>query len=83
MTDSERSTRARLAALARARKYDAKELTAAATAASHGLERFESLVDPKGELSPAERRRRAEIARKEHYIRIGRLGGKARKKKAS
>jgi transcriptional regulator with XRE-family HTH domain len=44
------------------------------------LAKFEREIDPDGVLDPAERSRRAEQARKEHFTRIGRSGGAARAK---
>jgi hypothetical protein len=59
-------------------RHDARELTAPARAAF--LSKFEHDVDPDGVLSPEERRRRAEHARRAHMARISRLSALARRK---
>lgn len=64
LTPEERSARARAGAHALHAKYDSKRITAPARAAF--LARFETQVDPHGELSDQERARRAEHARKAH-----------------
>ena len=40
--------------------------------------KFERLVDPDGKLAPAERAKRADSARKEHYARLAYLSARAR-----
>ena len=62
LSPTERSLRARLAAHSMHARHDARETTTAARAAFLG--RFEAEVDPDGLLSPEERRRRAEHARR-------------------
>lgn len=47
------------------------------------LERFEREVDPEGVLSPEERSRRAEHARKAHFKRLALASSKARAVKAA
>ncbi len=59
--------------------HDSKELTAPARAAFLG--RFEREVDPGGVLPEAERRRRAEHARKAYFSRLARLSANARRRK--
>jgi len=41
--------------------------------------KFEQAADPEGLPSPAERARRVAELRREHYARIGRIGGLARR----
>lgn len=48
------------------------------------LSKFEAEVDPEGKLPPADRARRAEHARKAHFLRLALASAKARRlKKAS
>lgn len=44
------------------------------------MARFETQVDPEGRLSPAERSRRAEHARKAHFKRLALKSAQARRK---
>jgi hypothetical protein len=78
LTPSERSLRARIAAFAKHSRYEAKESTRPARQAF--LARFEREVDPDGVLSPEERARRAECARRAHFMRLAFLSAKARRK---
>jgi len=71
-----RVLRARLGALTLHSMYDAKETTSAARSAF--LDKFERQVDPNGELSPEERQRRAEFARKAHFTRMAMKSAQAR-----
>jgi hypothetical protein len=48
-----------------AAKYDTREITAPARKSFRS--KFEARVDPDGELSPAERERRAEAARRAYF----------------
>lgn len=68
LTPAQRSSRARLAALARHARTDGATATQAARSAFLG--RFERQVDPNGLLDPAERTRRAELAKREHFQRM-------------
>jgi hypothetical protein len=77
LTPQERSARSRIAAHVLHSKYDSKELTAPGRKAF--LERFEKQVDPNDELPGAERKRRAEHARKAYFSRLGYLSGRARR----
>lgn len=61
--------------------YDPKETTAKARATF--LARFEDEVDPDRVLPEAERKRRAEAARKAHMARLAYLSAKARKAKVA
>src|SRR5215216_634555 len=58
--------------------HDPRETTAKAREAF--LSQFEREVDPDGALSPEERRRRAEHAKKAHFARLARLSAEARRK---
>lgn len=68
LTASQRSQRARLAARARWAKQSGSEGTQAARDAF--MARFVEQVDPDGQLDPAERMRRAESAKREHFQRM-------------
>ncbi|WP_244975579.1 hypothetical protein [Mycobacterium kubicae] len=46
------------------------------------LDKFERQVDPDGELSPAERAKRAEHARKAYFKRMALKSAQARRRKA-
>lgn len=81
LSPSERTIRARLAAHSKHALYDPVEGTAKARQAFR--DRFERDVDPEGVLSPEERARRAEHARKAFYLRLSMQGVKARRKGAS
>jgi hypothetical protein len=69
MTPAERTERARTAANARW-KNELDRLKATEPGRRAIMERFEKEVDPDNLLSPAERRKRAENARREHLSRI-------------
>ena len=71
--------RARLAAHSLHAQNDSCKLTAPARAAF--LSSFERQVDPDGLLPPAERRRRADQARKAHFTRLALLSAQARRKR--
>lgn len=73
-----RAMHARIAAYSKWATTDPVEGTAAARAASMG--RFERQVDPDGVLTPSERARRAEAAKKAFYTRMAYLSAKARSK---
>lgn len=77
LTPSQRSQRARIAARAKWAAHDGSQGTQAAREAF--LSRFERQVDPEGRLDPAERARRAESAKREHFQRLA----YARHRKAS
>jgi hypothetical protein len=77
-TPAERKLHASLAAHESwARTADPSARTAAAREAF--IKQFEAQVDPDGVLSPAERRRRAEHARKAHYKRLALKSAQARR----
>jgi hypothetical protein len=81
---SEMALRGRIGAYVLHARHDPKVTTAKARAALH--DRFERDVDPECQLPEAERKRRAEAARKAHYARLAlasaRARAKARQKKA-
>lgn len=68
LTPAQRSQRARIAALARHSRTDGRDATQPAREAF--MARFERQVDPDNELAPAERARRAELAKREHFQRM-------------
>jgi hypothetical protein len=76
---STRTIAARVGAFAQKAKYDGRELTKNARAASPGSPSyFERQVDPNGELDPAERARRAEYARKAYFTGLALRSAKVR-----
>jgi hypothetical protein len=78
LSPSERSLRAQIAAHESwAHTEDRAARTAKARQAS--LDRFEDHVDPDRKLSPAERTKRAENARKAHFKRMALKSAKARR----
>jgi hypothetical protein len=79
LSPTERSLRARLAR--HAQHAQGKTSTAAGTAAF--LARFEREVDPEGALSPTERARRAEHARRAHMTLLALNAATARRKRAT
>jgi hypothetical protein len=58
-------------------QYDARQTTVSGRAAF--LARFEVEVDPDGTLAPAERRRRAEHARRAYFTRLALASANARR----
>jgi len=74
---AERSLRARLAAHTLHARREARQTTA--TARAGFLARFEREVDPDSALDPAERRRRAEHARRAYFIRLSLAALEARR----
>lgn len=74
---SEASSRASIAALARW-KNEANPSAATAAARAAFMEKFADEVDPDRTLDPAERARRAERARKEHFTRLALKSARAR-----
>lgn len=79
MSPAERSLRARAAAYKLHSLYDSRELTANARSAMR--DRFAREVDPDGILSPAERERRAECARKAYYSSLAAKSARARRER--
>lgn len=81
MTPDARAERARIAALSR---WSAEDPAGNAARGQAGLmARFEREVDPLGELSDAERTRRAHCARRVHMIRLAQLSRRARRSRAA
>ena len=81
LTPTERSMRGKIAAYTRwAHEPDRSAATAAARKAQ--LDRFEQQVDPDGILTPAERAKRAETARKLYYTQLAFKSAKARRRRA-
>lgn len=62
--------------------YEPDRTAATAPAREASEARFEKLVDPDGVLPPEERAKRAECARRAHFIAMGRASAAARKKTA-
>lgn len=75
---AEMAMRGRIGAHVTHSRHDGRELTAPARQAF--LSKFERDVDPEGMLSPEERRRRAEHAKKAHFARLARLSAESRRK---
>ncbi len=82
MTPAERSLRARIAAhTSWANTVDPAARTAPARQAA--LDRFEKQVDPDGTMAPHERARRAESARKAHFLKMALKSHEARRRNRS
>lgn len=80
LTPEQRSMRARLAAHSLwAKVEDPRAHTAPARKAA--MDRFEREVDPEGTLSPEERARRAEHAKKAYFLKLAMKSSAARKKR--
>jgi hypothetical protein len=77
LTPSQRSLRARIAAYTLHATHDARVTTQPAREAF--LARFEREVDPDGSLPVAERRRRAEAAKRAYFSRLALRSAKARR----
>jgi hypothetical protein len=80
MTPAERTLRSRLAAYRLHAIRDARETTKPARTAF--LLRFEQEVDPDGSLPEAERRRRAESARKAYFTKLALQSAQARRRRS-
>ncbi len=76
MTPEERTMKARLGAHA----LHAQGKTNTEPARKAFLERFETEVDPDGKLTPKERARRAEHARKAYFTRLALKSAQARRR---
>ena len=76
LTPEERTLRARLAA----HDQHAQGKTNTGPARQAFIAKFEKEVDPDGILSPAERARRAEHARKAHFYRMALKSAQSRRK---
>lgn len=77
LTPAERRLQAKAAAYRLHSLYDSRHLTANARAAFR--DRFEKQVDPDGILPDAERKRRAECARKAYYAALAAKSVRARR----
>lgn len=80
LTPHERELRARQGGYARAAHHDVRELAAKSTATF--LMRLEREVDPLGLLSPTERMRRVQAARRAYYTSIALRSAIVRRKNA-
>jgi hypothetical protein len=79
LTPEERSLRSRIAAHTRwAHEGDRRQATQPAR--DRFLARFEDEVDPERKLSPAERQRRAESARRAHMLGLARKSAAKRRR---
>ena len=76
----EMALRGRIGAYRLHATHDSRETTSAARRAFLG--RFEAEVDPERVLPPAERARRAEMARKAYFARLALASAKARRRRA-
>jgi hypothetical protein len=79
LTPAQRSTRARVAAYARAARYDGREVTRAAY--SGRMAKLEAQVDPDGTLSDIERQRRAYALMRSQMSALALKASRARSKK--
>lgn len=79
LTPEERKVRAKIAAHAMHAKHDAKETTSKARATFKAL--FEEQVDPEGILTPEERARRVEHARKAYFLRLAFISARVRRQR--
>jgi len=79
MTSSHHAAAGRLGAAILHSRYDSELLTRNARLAFD--EKWPRIVDPEGQLSPTERRRRAGHARRAFYLRLSRLGVQARRRR--
>lgn len=82
LSEEERTLRAQIAAHESwARTTDRSARTAPARKAM--LDKFEHQVDPDGALPPAERAKRAEHARKAHFLKLALKSAKARRRRGA
>ena len=78
-SESARTLAARVGSYEQKAKYDLRELTKNARAASPGsLAYWEPKVDPEHLLDPADRAKRAEYARKAYFARLALASAKVR-----
>lgn len=77
LSPSEASLRGRIGALRLHATHDPRVTTANARAAF--LSRFEREIDPDGLLGPAERARRAALARRAYFAKLSLLSARARR----
>lgn len=81
LTPQLRKLRAEIAAYSRWAMTDDRA-AATAPARKAALDRFEKQVDPEGTLTPAERAKRAESARKTYFRQLAFKSAKARRRRA-
>ena len=81
LTSEDRSNRARAAAYAKHAAHDPGPTVKKANKAFR--DSFEAKVDPRGELPPKERARRADMAFKSHMASLAYKSARARRKTAS
>ena len=79
MTPDQRRLRGRMAAAVLHSRYDSRALTQRARIAF--LRKFLDQVDPDGRLSEGERLRRAEQARRAHFLRLALASSGARRRR--
>jgi hypothetical protein len=83
LSPAQRSLRASIGGHAQKAKYNSRDLTKNARAASPGsLGYWEREIDPDNQLDPVDRTHRAEHARKAHMQRLALASSKARARKA-
>lgn len=75
------AARGRIGALVTNSRYGGREITQKARDTFRAS--FQLVVDPDGLLEPQERQRRAELARRAHYVRLARLSVIARRRNAA
>lgn len=80
LTPTERSLRGQIAAHESWAKTENRSARTEA-ARKAALDRFEREVDPRGELTPAERAKRAEHARKAYFARLALKSAQARRRR--
>ncbi len=80
---AERSQISRIAALDRWALHCTDRPAATAAARQAFADRWSKLVDPNGELDPAERAAKAEAAKSAHFRRMARASAAKRKKRAA
>jgi hypothetical protein len=84
LSPSQKVMRARMGAFAQQRAHNTQDTTAAAREAGPAsIGWHERQVDPDGVLEPAERRRRAEAHKKEHFARLAFKSARSRSKTKS
>jgi hypothetical protein len=84
LSPQQRSLRASIVGHAQKAKYDSRELTKNARAASPGsLGYWEREVDPDGQLDPSERARRAQHLLRAHMQRLALASSKARAQRSA
>jgi hypothetical protein len=80
---SDRTQIAQIAALERWALHCTDRAAATAPARKALVDRWDRIVDPAGELEPAERAKRAKAAKSAHYRRMALVSAQKRRRKAS